>query len=105
MARAIEELFGEKVHKGMINVKYGFTEHLRHGEIIEAGHPLPDENSVQGTRKIIDFLASAGEKDLVFSLISGVDLPYCAGRQEISLYPKNRKLRICCWLVVPVSMR
>ena len=71
MAKAIEELFGERVFKGMINVKYGFTEELRYGELIEAGHPLPDENSVRGTRKIMDFLASAGEKDLVFSLISG----------------------------------
>ena len=71
MARAIEEVFGERVFKGMINVKYGFAEDLKHGEITEAGHPLPDENSVRGTHKIMDFLASAEEKDLVFSLISG----------------------------------
>jgi hydroxypyruvate reductase len=71
MAMAIEELFGNKLHKGLINVKYGFTEDLKFTEIIEAGHPVPDENSVEGTVKILDFLKSAGEKDLIFSLISG----------------------------------
>jgi hydroxypyruvate reductase len=71
MARAIEDLFGDNIYTGMINVKYGFTEELRYGEIIEAGHPVPDENSVRGTGKILDFLTTAGEKDLIFSLISG----------------------------------
>ena len=71
MARAIEEMFGNRIHKGMINVKYGFTEDLKFTEIKEAGHPVPDENSVQGTVKILDFLKGAGEKDLIFSLISG----------------------------------
>ena len=71
MARAIEELFGKIIHKGIINVKYGFTEDLKFTEITEAGHPVPDENSVKGTVKILDFLKGAGEKDLIFSLISG----------------------------------
>ncbi len=71
MAAAIEELFGEKIQKGLINVKYGFTQELAFTEITEAGHPVPDENGVKGTGKIIDFLQSAGEKDLIFSLISG----------------------------------
>jgi glycerate 2-kinase len=71
MAGAIEDLFGKKIHKGIINVKYGFTEDLKFTEITEAGHPVPDENSVKGTVKILDFLKGAGEKDLIFSLISG----------------------------------
>ncbi len=71
MARAVEDLFGERITKGIINVKYGFVEKLRRTEIIEAGHPLPDQKGVEGTRKIVDLLQSAGEGDLVFSLISG----------------------------------
>jgi hydroxypyruvate reductase len=47
------------------------VEKLRRTEIIEAGHPLPDQKGVEGTRKIVDLLQSAGEGDLVFSLISG----------------------------------
>ncbi|MGD2028508.1 MAG: glycerate kinase [Desulfobacterales bacterium] len=71
MAGAIEELFGEKIRKGLINVKYGFTQELAFTEITEAGHPLPDENGVKGTGAVLDFLQSAGQKDLIFSLISG----------------------------------
>ena len=83
MARALEELFGEKIHKGIINVKYGFTEELAFTTTTEAGHPLPDRSGVEGTRKILDFLGCAGEKDLVFSLISGGGsalLPQPAGK-------------------------
>ena len=71
MARAMEELLGERIDKGIINVKYGFTEKLSFTEIIEADHPLPDRNGVDGTKKILDLLDNAGEKDLIFSLISG----------------------------------
>jgi glycerate 2-kinase len=71
MARAIEEVFGKRLFRGIINVKYGFTQDLTKTEIIEAGHPVPDESGLEGTRKILDFLEQAGEKDLIFSLISG----------------------------------
>ena len=87
MAAAIEELFGERIQKGLINVKYGFTRELAFTEITEAGHPVPDENGVKGTGKILDFLQSAGEKDLIFSLISGGGsalLPFAVGNITLS---------------------
>jgi len=71
MARAIEDLLGERIQKGIINVKYGFTEDLAFIKVIEAGHPVPDENGVRGTQKILDLLYGASEKDLIFSVISG----------------------------------
>jgi len=87
MAAAIEELFGERIQKGLINVKYGFTRELAFTEITEAGHPVPDENGVKGTGKILDFLQSTGEKDLIFSLISGGGsalLPFAVGNITLS---------------------
>ena len=87
MARAIEDLFGKKIQQGLINVKYGFAEPLAITEIIEANHPLPDQKGVKGTSKILDFLQSAGEKDLIFSLISGGGsalLPQPAGKISLS---------------------
>ncbi|MBW1766398.1 MAG: glycerate kinase [Deltaproteobacteria bacterium] len=71
MARAVEELLNDRISEGIINVKYGFTDRLSITEIIEAGHPLPDQNGVEGTKKILGLLKQAGEKDLIFSLISG----------------------------------
>jgi hydroxypyruvate reductase len=87
MARAIEDLLGDRIHQGLINVKYGFTQPLTITKITEANHPLPDQNGVKGTRKIIDFLQSSGEKDLIFSLISGGGsalLPQPAGKISLS---------------------
>jgi len=71
MAAALEDILGSRIREGTINVKYGFTRALSRIEVVEAGHPLPDENGVEGTRKIIHLLKEAGERDLVFSLISG----------------------------------
>lgn len=71
MARAVEHLLGERIQKGIINVKYGFTADLALTEVIEAGHPVPDENGVKGTQKILELLYGTGEKDLIISVISG----------------------------------
>ena len=71
MAKALEDLMESRIDRGLINVKYGFTEPLSRLEIAEAGHPLPDENGVTGTKKILSLLKGAKERDLVFSLISG----------------------------------
>jgi glycerate 2-kinase len=71
MAKALEELMGKRIRKGVITVKYGFTEKLSIIEIIEAGHPIPDQNGVTGTRRIMDVLKEANERDLIFALLSG----------------------------------
>ena len=71
MARAVEEIMGPRISKGHIVVKYGFVEKLQKIKITEAGHPLPDKNGVIGTKKILEILKEAGERDLVISLISG----------------------------------
>ena len=99
MARAIEELFGEKIKKGMINLKYGFTEELVFTEIIFAGHPVPDENGAKGTRKILDFLENVGERDLIFSLISGGGsalLPQPAGNITLSEKQELTRSLLAC---------
>jgi len=71
MAGAMEELLENRIHRGLINVKYDFTRPLRFTQTNEAGHPLPDKNGEHGTTKIIQLLESANADDLLFSLISG----------------------------------
>ncbi len=71
MARAIENILGERIESGLISVKYGYTEDLSIIKIIEASHPVPDENGVKGAGEIRGILKGAGKKDLVVSLISG----------------------------------
>lgn len=94
MARAMEDILGDRIDEGLINVKYGFIDELSYTEIVEADHPLPDRSGVEGTGKILDLLGRAGEKDLIFSLISGGGsalLPHPAG--EISLEEKQAVTR------------
>jgi len=99
MARALEDLLGPRVSTGLVNVKSGFTEPLGKIELIEAEHPVPGNLGVGGTRRILEKLHEAGEKDLVFSVISGGGsalLPSPAG--EITLEEKQtvtRKLLEC----------
>jgi len=71
MAGAVEELLGERISRGIVIVKRGYSVPLSRIQISEAGHPLPDEAGVVGTKQIIDLLLPAREKDLVILLISG----------------------------------
>jgi len=79
MAKAIEDIFGDIVAKGIVITKYGHTGSQRSEAsgrqskitIFEAGHPVPDENGVKGTDEIIRLLKDADEHTLVVCLISG----------------------------------
>jgi glycerate 2-kinase len=71
MAQPVEELLGERLKAGFINVKYGYTLPLNVIRVNEAGHPVPDKAGLLGTKKIIELMSQTGEKDLVLFLISG----------------------------------
>lgn len=71
MALAVERLLGDRITGGCINVKTGHGVPLESIEIVEAGHPVPNEAGLQGTRRILDLLDSTSERDLVLCLISG----------------------------------
>ncbi len=71
MARAIESILGDRLKAGVVNVKYGCSVDLDLIRINEAGHPLPDEMGVRGTKEMMELLGRTGEKDLVLCLLSG----------------------------------
>ncbi|HEV2124404.1 MAG TPA: glycerate kinase [Chloroflexota bacterium] len=71
MARAVEEVLGDRITDGLVNVKYGYTDRTQRIRLHEAGHPLPDQSGLEGTRQIVELLANAGEDDLIVCLISG----------------------------------
>jgi glycerate-2-kinase len=81
MAKAVEDVLGNRISGGIIIVKYGHTTDLQHITTIEAAHPVPDENGVSGTRQLLDLIKQATEHDLVITLLSGggsallIDLP------------------------------
>jgi glycerate-2-kinase len=71
MAEGIEQLLGDRISEGLIITKYGHSEPLAHCRIIEAGHPVPDENSLRAGREILDLAASVTDRDSVIFLLSG----------------------------------
>ena len=71
MAAALEDVLGERITAGWINVKDGYTAPTLYITIHEAGHPLPDARGVAGSQLIAALARQAGEKDLVICLISG----------------------------------
>ncbi len=71
MARAVEDILGDRITAGIINVKHGYTAALKKIKINEASHPVPDEAGLKGAREIAGLLGKTGERDLVIFLISG----------------------------------
>lgn len=72
MANAAKSTLGARVTKGIIITKYKHSRGPVEGfEIIEAGHPIPDENSVRGASMALEMVRSLSEKDHVIFLISG----------------------------------
>ena len=76
MARAVVECLGEQVKAGLVIVKDGYApddDDLTAAgvEIVEAGHPIPDERGRYGTLRIIKLLEGVKTDDLVVCVISG----------------------------------
>lgn len=71
MALAVEALLGEWVGGGIIIVKRGERISLDKIEVVEAGHPIPDQAGVNATESIIGLLKQAQKTDLILCLVSG----------------------------------
>ncbi|MEQ8823289.1 MAG: glycerate kinase [Filomicrobium sp.] len=56
---------------GLVSTRHGFGLPTEILEILEAGHPVPDENSISGARRALELASSAGPEDLVLCLMSG----------------------------------
>jgi len=91
MAEALEEVLGDKITNGLVNIPKGSKHRTKIVRLHEASHPIPDESGVEGTRKMLDIAENAGENDLVICLISGggsslMPMP----RGEITIADKRR---------------
>ena len=71
MARAAEELLGDRISGGLVVTKEGHEAPLEFLEIIVASHPAPDERGVEAARRVVELLEGLGEGDLLLALISG----------------------------------
>jgi len=70
-ALAIEHVLGDRITEGHINAKKGDSVYLKRIGVSLAGHPLPDEESVSGSRRIYEIQHKARKGDIVFLSESG----------------------------------
>ena len=64
MAKAIEDMIDEKITGGIITVKFDHVADLKHINLMEAAHPVPDENGVRGASAILNLAKCAKEDGL-----------------------------------------
>nr|MDO8045996.1 glycerate kinase [Candidatus Baldrarchaeota archaeon] len=73
MAEAIEEILGDKITSGIINVLKGTEKMVKTKKIKINGatHPIPGEEGVNSTKAMLEIARKAGKDDLIIALISG----------------------------------
>lgn len=89
MAQSFEKNFDGEL-TGLVVTRYGYAVPCERIKIVEAAHPVPDENGLQAAKDILELVSNLSEKDHVVVLISGggsalMPLPY----DEISLEDKQ----------------
>jgi hydroxypyruvate reductase len=89
MSAEVEKILGYRIKDGAVAIKTGHHLPLKYVRQIEAGHPLPNFNSVVGANEITALVKQAHHSDVIIFLLSGgasslmTDLPYGCTLEEI----------------------
>jgi len=70
MAAALEAVWPAPL-QGVVVTRYGHAAPCRHIRVLQAGHPVPDQNSLDAARAMRLQVSGLSKDDLVISLISG----------------------------------
>ncbi len=78
MAAVVDELWSHIELSGIVSTRYGHGVDAGRIKVIEAGHPVPDENSVIAAKCMLELVGNLSENDLVLALVSGGGSATCA---------------------------
>lgn len=99
IAKALEEILGDKITDGIVICKYGQEGCLKHSKLYLTNHPIPDESGLIAAKKVIALAKKTIPGDIVFAGITGgssalMPLPI----PEVSLEEKKvvNKLLLTC---------
>jgi hydroxypyruvate reductase len=70
MAAALEQHWRGEL-SGLVVTRYGHGEPCEHIEVVEAAHPVPDDEGERVARRVLELVSGLGRDDLVICLISG----------------------------------
>lgn len=72
MARGIEDKLGDRISEGLVLVKsIEPDERMQRIELVQGGHPIPNAEGLEATRRILAIVDNATSEDLFIVLISG----------------------------------
>lgn len=102
MASVLESSVGRKITEGVVVVPQGYPASLpgrlsspSRIQVLEGGHPLPNEGSRRAADRILSLARRSGEDDLIIALISGGGSALCADfKESISLDDARETYRL-----------
>ena len=98
MASALEQSWDGDL-SGVVVTRYGFAENCKKIKVLEAAHPVPDENGLRATECIFEALEGLTADDLVIALICGGGsalLPFPPPNFELSDEQELNKILLNC---------
>lgn len=91
MARAAEKHYKEHYGaglSGLVITRYAHALPTESVEVVEAGHPVPDEAGLEATERVLRLAHTLDEGDLMLSLVSGGGSALLAAPDGVSLAQK-----------------
>ena len=70
LARAFERAWDGPL-EGAVVTRYGYASPCERVDVLEAAHPVPDENGIRAAKHLLDLVGGLTEDDLVVALICG----------------------------------
>ena len=72
MARAARESLESRISEGIVITKYKHSMgDIKGFKIFEAGHPIPDKNTIEATKRVLDMVKDLKRDDILLFLVSG----------------------------------
>lgn len=71
MASGVEKILGERIKDGAVIVPFGYESKLSRIITLKGDHPVPDINSIESTKILLNFLERIEAGDLIIFLLSG----------------------------------
>ena len=95
MAAAMELVLDDEITRGFVITKYGHAVPTQKIKVLEAGHPIPDENSLRGAETLAQIAREADDKTLIINLISGGGSAlFCLPAGDVTLADKIQTTRL-----------
>jgi glycerate 2-kinase len=88
MAQVVESHYEGTDLTGLVITRYGHSLPTHRIEVVEAGHPVPDEAGERATQRLLELVQGLTEDDLVLCLISGGGSALLAAPKGITLQNK-----------------